>query len=1408
MKSFIHLIKNKLSIKKMQFTIRAIVFLLLFAGAAQQTQAQCTGCTSSITNNNSNITVAAGQVVCITYVGTFTKTITFSGGTLCIGPSTTVSSAIVVPSGAALNVYGKVSGAFTNNGGTVTVYSAGIFNPSSTAFNSGTTTVNSGGSATFATAVSFAGGTMTNNGTMTFSSTLTNNGGTMTFSGTETFSSTVTNNNSAAIISINGPATVGTSLVVNSGTVNLSGGVTVSNNITNYGAITLSGALSVGGNYTSTGSLTASASGCNSMTVTGTITSNSSTYNGNGYSLAISPSTGCTSCMSNGAYNAPTTQPSALSASLSSGTVSGSFTAASASVGYYLVLRSIGTSAPSSSPVSGTAYSVGSTVGTMTVAAIVTGGTTGTLSFSDAITTSAANCGKNVYYRIFSFNGSGTCDLFYTTSPLTGSVAITSASASVSASGATTFCSGGSLTLTATGGTSYLWSNGATTAAISPTSTAVYTVTATNAAGCTDTAIRSVTVYSTPSLSTSSNTPVCVGSTATITATPSGSTSYTYSWSGPSSFTSTAASFNVTNANTTNSGNYNITVTDNHSCSVSATVAMYVNPNCVDSVTTGANGGSSSDAPCTEILRFDHYNETVASTSGGQNMTWKFTNGNTLTMTVKSLAGNFNAVAAPSWSGAGFGQTGYTGLSGKPVLYTATMGYSKVNFSNIQMKDSLGNAVSGFTMVAIDGESTDSDEKDTLTSTGTVWAVYDSILVPSVALPSQRGIGSGTVVWTALTNATQGSARMISTVSPTNVTISTSSSTGFQGLALGVTRTIQAPTATTICSNSSFNGTATNLPAGTTYTWSAPVISPAGSITGGSAQSTAVTSVSQTLVNTTSSPATATYTVYPMSNCSRFSYTVTVTVNPAPSAAITSNSPACLNTNLTATATAVTGGPQTYSWSGPLSYTATGSTFTISNAALTRSGTYTVTITGSNGCTASASSSLSVVNCLTVSGTLFDDAIGNGIQDGTDAAAAYGQTMYTVLADTNGIVMSTSTVASNGTFTLGNVLPNKSGMTVRVTTSNPSIGSAVPAASFPANWVATFGSYGVNNAAGTGVYNNVNELIPVKTTTVNITAMYIGYDRLQAPTSQAFTISHPALNTIKALTTAAGLGELTWSDPEDGANTGSFVVKSVANMHGNVLFYDSNNNNLVEASEVISGYRAIGHFVAAKMKIKFSGVGSSSASFTFGYIDAANKSNASASSYTISWTGGALPVKLEYFTAEKASSHSSLLKWATAAEVDNDHFEIERSADAQSWTTLGEVKGAGTTTEEQVYTYADEAPLNGVNYYRLKQVDIDGHYTYTNVQDVTFDGIVSTNNNMTMYPNPATASTPLTIELSNSSPINNVTITNSIGQVVYSDVSSQTNVLHLSGLNLSAGVYAVSVFTEGSKALTSLLVIK
>ena len=84
-----------------------------------------------------------------------------------------------------------------------------------------------------------------------------------------------------------------------------------------------------------------------------------------------------------------------------------------------------------------------------------------------------------------------------------------------------------------------------------------------------------------------------------------------------------------------------------------------------------------------------------------------------------------------------------------------------------------------------------------------------------------------------------------------------------------------------------------------------------------------------------------------------------------------------------------------------------------------------------------------------------------------------------------------------------------------------------------------------------------------------------------------------------------------------------------------------------------------------------------------------------------------LPVNLIDFQARKVRE-TALLTWATAGEQNNDYFAIERSADGRSFTEVGRVHGSGTTDAEQYYSFTDEAPLPGLNYYRLRQVDFDG----------------------------------------------------------------------------------------------------
>lgn len=84
-----------------------------------------------------------------------------------------------------------------------------------------------------------------------------------------------------------------------------------------------------------------------------------------------------------------------------------------------------------------------------------------------------------------------------------------------------------------------------------------------------------------------------------------------------------------------------------------------------------------------------------------------------------------------------------------------------------------------------------------------------------------------------------------------------------------------------------------------------------------------------------------------------------------------------------------------------------------------------------------------------------------------------------------------------------------------------------------------------------------------------------------------------------------------------------------------------------------------------------------------------------------------LPVTMTSFEGELLEGEAHLT-WKTASEVNNDFFEVQRSANGEDYETIGLVKGSGTTTDANTYTFVDRSPFFGANYYRLKQVDFDG----------------------------------------------------------------------------------------------------
>lgn len=114
-----------------------------------------------------------------------------------------------------------------------------------------------------------------------------------------------------------------------------------------------------------------------------------------------------------------------------------------------------------------------------------------------------------------------------------------------------------------------------------------------------------------------------------------------------------------------------------------------------------------------------------------------------------------------------------------------------------------------------------------------------------------------------------------------------------------------------------------------------------------------------------------------------------------------------------------------------------------------------------------------------------------------------------------------------------------------------------------------------------------------------------------------------------------------------------------------------------------------------------------------------------------------LPVELFDFNGRFQDDKTTLLSWKTASENNNDYFEIQRSRDAVQWESIGRIKGNANTHWISAYTYTDEKPYKNFTYYKLKQVDLDGNYTYSSIVTIKTDtDEVEKNGDITIYPNP------------------------------------------------------------------------
>ncbi|MEA3447401.1 MAG: T9SS type A sorting domain-containing protein [Bacteroidota bacterium] len=192
--------------------------------------------------------------------------------------------------------------------------------------------------------------------------------------------------------------------------------------------------------------------------------------------------------------------------------------------------------------------------------------------------------------------------------------------------------------------------------------------------------------------------------------------------------------------------------------------------------------------------------------------------------------------------------------------------------------------------------------------------------------------------------------------------------------------------------------------------------------------------------------------------------------------------------------------------------------------------------------------------------------------------------------------------------------------------------------------------------------------------------------------------------------------------------------------------------------------------------------------------------------FTLGSESTLLAVEWLYFTADwQDETYSSVqLKWETATETNSDYYEIQRSDDMHIWETIKSTEAAGFSTQNIEYTDYDESPPADVDiiYYRLKQVDFDGNYKYSDI-----DAVIANDNVIeiiSIYPNPADDEITVEIESTENTRIH-IYVWDKLGKTVIlkqAEVIKGKNVFNFDVSHLASSIYTIQAITESGQHKT------
>jgi len=190
---------------------------------------------------------------------------------------------------------------------------------------------------------------------------------------------------------------------------------------------------------------------------------------------------------------------------------------------------------------------------------------------------------------------------------------------------------------------------------------------------------------------------------------------------------------------------------------------------------------------------------------------------------------------------------------------------------------------------------------------------------------------------------------------------------------------------------------------------------------------------------------------------------------------------------------------------------------------------------------------------------------------------------------------------------------------------------------------------------------------------------------------------------------------------------------------------------------------------------------------------ASNSTGISPSGFSVN---SILPVVYTSFYATR-NNNNVVLTWSTAEETNNKNFEVQRSLDGSSWTTIAVMMGAGSTSLSQMYSFTDKSMTSPVAYYRICQTDANGKSTYSVIKTIRLNAATSTTK---IYAANKTVNIEFNQEIKN--PVT-IRLMNLNGQIIaQQNVQQAAYRVTMNGNNFQSGIYVVQV-TDGQSVKES-----